>query len=142
MSLNILIKTYLKTGRKNEKLYDAISEKNHMIHNKHYKGNFCRLFSLANEDDITSANILLQVNRTHNNIYTVAIHAKMSYVLFEIVFNNKQYTASIMSVIAYNMENYKYICEILLPNLFMEFMIYPLQIVKSSSCECNIINKG
>lgn len=146
IDISTYIKLYLKTGNKNEHLYEKIQRR----WLKHLKSNnicncFSTLLSLENENDITTSNLIFQVRKTSKSqkdpSYSVAIHTDLSYVLFEIIKVKNKYHAYIVKVITRDLQDYQAIYQNILPSLFMEFIISPVIVSKAFDCELSYINE-
>lgn len=142
VSIQTLIKIYLKTSNKNEHLYNEIQRK----WKKSQDCNFSSLLSLDDENDITASHLIFQVRKTSKcqkePSYSVAIHTDLSYVFFEIIKTKKNYRAYIVKVITRDLEDYQDIYQNVLPSLFMEFILSPVIVSKAFDCEISYINEN
>ena len=138
VSIQTLIKVYIKTGNNNEQLYDDIKK-------KWAKHNTNLLLSLDSENDITQHRFIIQTSKTSKTnkdlSYSVAIHTNLSYVLFEVIKTKSKYRAYIRKVITHDLQDYQDIYQNIFPSLFMEFVIYPVFVTKAFDCEVSYINK-
>lgn len=145
VNIQTLIKIYLKSGNKNEKLYNEIQIRwqKSIKENKIYNC-FSSLLSLENENDVTSSHYIIQVRKTSKSqkdpSYTVAIHTDLSYVMFEIIKVKNKYQAFIVKVITRDLIDYQLVYQNVLPSLFMEFLLCPVIVSKAFDCEISYTN--
>jgi hypothetical protein len=146
IGIQTLIRLYLKTGNKNENIYNDIQCKwiEYMACNNIEK--CCSsLLSLDDENDITTSHFIFQVRKISTTpkdpSYTVAIHTDLSYVLFEIIKIKKTYRAFIVKAITRDLQDYQDIYQNILPSLFMEFILTPVIVSKAFDCELSYINQ-
>lgn len=141
-----LIRFYLKTGNKNETLYNEI-QKRWIKFLKFNNIHTCIsvLLSLENEDDITTPHYIVQVRKTSATSkiksYSVAVHTDLTYMMFNVVKDRNKYRAYVVRAITRDFEDYQNLHHNILRSLFMEFIISPVSVLKASDCELSYINK-
>lgn len=146
LSIQSLIKLYLRTGNTNQQLYDDIQKRwsQYVKQNSLYRS-LPSLLSLDNENDITTPHYILQVRKTSSTpkvkSYSVAIHSNLTYILFEIIKDKNKYCAYIMKTITRDLEDYQDMYQHLLPVLFMEFIVSRVSVSKAFDCESSYITK-
>lgn len=144
-SIENLIRLYLKTGNKNETLYNEIQNRwmKYLKANNMYNG-IPSLLSLENENDITTPHYILQIRKTYSKpkvkSYSVAIHTDVTYMLFDVVKDKNSYRAYIIKTITRDLEDYQNIYLHILPSLFMEFILSSVSVSKAFDCELSYIS--
>lgn len=125
-----LSRWYIRTGRRHAFLLNEIKQ-------RHAN----EVYSLKDEDNVINKQYMIQVNRDETELehhYTVAIHTSLSYVLVKVSKNASakvKYDATILDVISSDTKDYNNVKQILLPNMFIEFLAFSVRVQESNDCK-------
>lgn len=147
LSIENLIRIYLKTGNNNEAIFTEIEKRwiQYLKSNNIYTY-ISSLLSLETDHDIAKNNFILQTRKTYSTSkvqsYSVAIHTDLTYMLFDVVKEKKNYRAFIVKTITRDLQDYQDVYKNILPSLFMEFVISSVSVSKAFDCELSYINEN
>lgn len=123
---------YIKTNYKYTFLVDEVKRR-HKIYDLH---------SLKDEDNVLNKHHLLQVNANiTGDVYTVAIHTSLTYILVKVSKKNKtssgqvKYNAVIAEIITSKESDYLHVKDVMLPKLFIEFLAYGVEVQEARDCK-------
>jgi hypothetical protein len=125
-----LLKWYIKTGHKHTFLLNEV-KKRQMTND---------VYSLTDEDNVLNKHFMLQVNKndTDDDTYKIAIHTSLTYVLVNVSNTPKgkvKYEATISEVITSDKSDYLHVKDVVLPNMFIEFWAYGVEVQESKDCK-------
>lgn len=129
-----ILRWYCRTGRKQVLLLNEIKKR--FTHD---------VYSLRDEDNLINKHYLLQVNKLSCgdeiylvDHYSIAIHTSMSYVLVKVIKRSKgkvKYDAIVTEVITSDVNDYENVKQVMLPNMFIEFLAYNVHVLESQECK-------
>lgn len=132
-----ILRWYIKTSHKYKFLLDEAK--------KQLKTS--DLYSLKDEDNLLNKRFMLQVFKSSiDDVYDIAIHTSMTYVLVKVTKRSKtsktsktvkdkaKYEAVISKVITSNESDYTTLKDVMLPGMFLEFIAYGVNVHESTDC--------
>lgn len=128
-----ILRLYIKTGDKYKFLLDEAKRK--------LKKN--NLYSLKDEDNLLNKQFILQVYKSNtDDVYDIAIHTSMTYVLVKVwksktsntIKGKTKYEAAITKVITSDESDYTTLKDVMLPGMFLEFLAYGVNVHESTNC--------
>lgn len=129
VSAKTMLRWYLKTGRMHSWFLREAK-----------KSLMYEVYSIDQEQEIINKNFMMHVKKFKNGEISLAIHTRDTYVLTRVMRqrNKKSFTVCVSEVITCNMAEYDDVCNMLLPNLFIEFIAYGVNVYQAPKCRVTI----